>query len=258
MDFGPQPLAHPDVVAQPPEISPGEFRRRNDVPHHRPRHIPDRLAAEQETFEKVVLLAADQLAVHAPQRRIEPPVTGQPRTAESHIAAPGNASRRERTHPLSEIHRIGDRHFDVFRHPRRTSRGVFGDDAPPGHDGPGTGFEEFEIGAQKPLVDPFVVVDEGHQRRLRLPQSAVAGVRHPRSLLRDEPQAAPGMRRGKGRETRLGVVRGVVAHHHALPLVARKILSHDGFERRNELCGTVVGGNDERDSNHRANVAIYP
>ena len=71
-------------------------------------------------------------------------------------------------------------------------------------------------------------------------------------------QAAPGMRRGKGRETRLGVVRGVVAHHHALPLVARKILPHDGFERRNELCGTVVGGNDERDSNHRANVAIYP
>ena len=66
------------------------------------------------------------------------------------------------------------------------------------------------------------------------------------------------MRRGKGRETRLGVVRGVVAHHHALPLVARKILPHDGFERRNELCGTVVGGNDERDSNHRANVAIYP
>jgi len=79
-----------------------------------------------------------------------------------------------------------------------------------------------------------------------------------RRRFRDEPQAAPGMRRGKGRETRLGVVRGVVAHHHALPLVARKILPHDGFERRNELCGTVVGGNDERDSNHRANVAIYP
>lgn len=31
VDFGPQPLAHPDVVAQPPKISPGEFRRRNDV-----------------------------------------------------------------------------------------------------------------------------------------------------------------------------------------------------------------------------------
>ena len=123
VDFGPQPLAHPDVVAQPPEISPGEFRRRNDVPHHRPRHIPDRLAAEQETFEKVVLLAADQLAVHAPQRRIEPPVTGQPRTAESHIAAPGNASRRERTHPLSDwrsaFRRISTSTPDVPRGIRR-------------------------------------------------------------------------------------------------------------------------------------------
>ena len=61
-------LADADVVAQPPEIVAGEFLRRDDVPHHRSRKIPDRLAAAQQPFEKVVLLAADQFAVDASER----------------------------------------------------------------------------------------------------------------------------------------------------------------------------------------------
>ena len=105
--------------------------------------------------------------------------------------------------------------------------------------------EKVEIGTQKPRIHPLVVVDKSHQRRLGLLQPPVAGIRHAGALLRDEPQGDARMRLGKIFETHHGIVRGVVVHHHAFPHVRRQVLAHDGFKRRDELCGTVMGGDDE-------------
>lgn len=137
VDLRPKPLAHPHMPAQTAEIGDSELRRRNDVPHDRPRNIPDRLAALQQTLEKVVLLAADQFSVHTSQRGVEAPVTDQPRTPESHISATGHPSCRKRPHVGTEVHRIGDRHLDPPGHPRRASLGILGMMRPPATTAPG-------------------------------------------------------------------------------------------------------------------------
>ena len=244
------------MPAQTAEIGDGELRRRNDVPHDRPRNIPDRLAALQQTLEKVVLLAADQFSVHTSQRGVEAPVTDQPRTPESHISATGHPSCRKRPHVGTEVHRIGDRHLDPPGHPRRTSLGILGDDAPPGDHGTGMRIEEVGIGAQEIGVHPLVVVDEGHKRGRRLTQAPVAGIGDPRAGFADHTQPHAGMCGPKRGETLSRIVRRIVVYDDTLPLFRRKRLPHNRFERRKQRHGTVVGGDHERDANHCTKIAI--
>ena len=159
---------------------------------------------------------------------------------------------------MAEIHRVGDRQFGIFRHPRRTSRDILGNDAPPGHDGIGMCIEEFDIRPDKPRIDTFVVVDEGHVGRRSFRDPPVAGIRNPRARFGHHAQVERRIPCREGCEPGRRIVRRIVVHHHAFPLPGGHVLPHDGFERREKLSGTIMRWDYEREADHRANVAIYP
>lgn len=116
--------------------------------------------------------------------------------------------------------------------------------------------EEVGIGAQEIGVHPLVVIDEGHNRSLRLTQAPIAGIGDPGAGFADHAQPHAGMRGPKRSEAIPRIVRRIVVYDDTLPFIRRKRLPHNRFERRKQRHGTVVGGDHERDANHWTKVAI--
>lgn len=85
---GPRALAHADIAAQTVEIAACELRRRDDVVHHRPGHVPALFAAARAAVRTVQLLAAQQPRARS-QLRVERSVAPQRRAAQPMFPPPG-------------------------------------------------------------------------------------------------------------------------------------------------------------------------
>ena len=106
----------------------------------------------------------------------------------------------------------------------------------------GDRIEECDIGRDEGRGDTFVVVDDGYIYTRTLAYAAVARIRQTLIVLLDHTQVELRVRGRKRGEARSRVVGRVVVHHDTLPLLGRRILLHDRFERVDQPRGTVVGG----------------
>lgn len=118
--------------------------------------------------------------------------------------------------------------------------------------------EKVDVGPHVPGIDPLVVVDDRHDGCRGLGHTAVAGGRDPGTEFVDKAEPARGVHRGEGLETCRRIVRRVVVHDNALPLRSGQILPHDGLQGHKKLRRTIVRRDDERKTNHYANIANYP
>ena len=108
---------------------------------------------------------------------------------------------------------------------------------------------------------PMVAAQGVHMAKMSgrgLGHTAVAGGRDPGAEFVDKAEPARGVRRGEGLETCRRIVRRIVVHDNALPLRSGQILPHDGLQGHKKLRRTIVRRDDERKTNHYANIANYP